>query len=206
MKRLVLIISVAVLSFAAVMTGGNMLVGTSTWPAAVLVPDPAWTGNGQTKADQYCNAVNHQSQNNQIAFECFSVPDPTTGYWNSVVRLRPKIGNGYGYGHEIGVEGTYDFATGTERVNRFYVWDFTPTPGAPNGHTILEHDQVNPFLLVLGGEKAMSLYATGDVQAVGRVQANDYYSSTWKRGLTVTSTKGGVTCPGNFVNGLCVEK
>lgn len=143
----------------------NIVIGLPNWPSVLMVPDPAWWSGADGLQDQWCQADRASwysswagGTQNQIAFSCFSVPDPQSGVWNSVSRWRGFTGHTtqtYFSGYEMGVEGQRDPA-GSETVDRWYLYRFE------DNQTILHISKPYQNSLVLGeNNKPIDLYATG---------------------------------------------
>jgi hypothetical protein len=170
----------------------NLLVGPPSNKSAYIIPDPTYNTGVDGAQDQHCQIKNDRANNgNQLALACFSVPDPTTGYWNAVVRLGGYTGhvsNQYFGGFEFGVEGTRNPTTGVESVNRAYLWDFQ------SQQTIWEHDMSTNSLVV-----PINLWTGGSVDAAGGVHGSQFWSADWTKGITSTSCH-------KWKDGLCVGK
>ncbi len=173
-------------------TVANLLTGTLGNKTAYLIPDPTYNTGVDGPQDQHCQVKNDRANNgNQMVLACFAVPDTNTGYWNAVVRLGGYTGhasNQYFGGFEFGVEGTRNPSTGVESVNRAYLWDFQ------SQQTIWEHDMTTNSLIV-----PIGLWTGGITDAAGGVHGSQFWSSSWKKGVTSTSCH-------KWEDGLCVGK
>lgn len=116
----------------------NITIGTTAWPAVISAPDPTWNTGGDGIHDQRAQVnsgvytTGWGGAQNQIAWNLFAVPNASTGTWLASTRFRAYTGhvsNQYVAGYELGVEGQYNFSTGVEGVNRFFLWDFKNNAG-----------------------------------------------------------------------------